>query len=200
MWFLRRQYAAHFSDVDSPREVFFVIGAWSLNWYPFYTLFIFGALLIAMVNSANIGRSFAVLAFVLISTFIFHVFHKLTFIRARSVFLGSANQGFAFFPKVEDVYLRRGSSNNAADQLGARLEKKMYRILSIDKSRMILFSPEVNGQENMMEILEVPVSEILGIRTSGRSHFSSVKMERLWIQLIPRISGWFRRKKWAKNT
>jgi hypothetical protein len=60
MWLLRRQYAAHASDIDSPRELFLVIGAWSLNWYPFYILAIVGGTVLYLSDILTSGSMAAV--------------------------------------------------------------------------------------------------------------------------------------------
>jgi hypothetical protein len=185
MWLLRRQYAAHASDIDSPRELFLVIGAWSLNWYPFYILAIVGGTVLYLSDILTSGSMAAVPVMTFVAILLFYFFHKLTFSRARTVFLGSAHEGFAFFPEVEALYLTHEGQEDSADQVNPYLRDRKYRVLSIDRSKVILFCPEADDRKDMIATLEIPRSELRALRVVGTSHFSGLPQSPPWTHLLP---------------
>jgi len=192
-WLLRRQYAAHFCEIDSPRESFFVIGAWSLNWYPFYILFFVLIVCVTLIGALEADELVRVSLTAILFLAGFYVFHRVTFIRARRVFVGSSGDGFAFFPEVEDLQLSGEALDGTREQVSSALRDGGYRVLSVDRSRLILFSPTASGQDDMMAIMVLPAGEVMAMRVKGQSQFSGVGPDSLAAQIFPGVARWLRR-------
>jgi len=171
LWLLRRQYAAHFSDIESPRELFLVIGAWSLNWYPFYLLFAAAVAGFVLAEQAASTYGNGAIWHALVVAGCFFLFHKITFRRARTVFLGSAREGFVFFPQVADLWLSSEVADDAAHDIAKAVVHGRFRVLARDSKKLVLFSTNEDRDRQTIEVFEIPVDAIRALRTQGIGHF-----------------------------
>jgi hypothetical protein len=174
-WHLRRQYAVHFAEIDSPRELLFVIGAWAFGWYPYYFFFIASVLAFNIVDQVASGKIWSTSAFAVVAAVCFYLFHRLAFIRARTVFEVSAREGFAFFPKLVDLCLKHEAEHEQLDRLKSVISENEFRVLSRDSKNVLLFCfrPGGNNDNQVVEVIEVPVSGIVALRVSGESQFAN---------------------------
>jgi hypothetical protein len=172
-WYLRRQYAAHFAEIDSPRELLFVIGAWAFNWYPYYIFFLASVFAFNIVDRVASGKIWSTAAFAVIAAVWFYLFHRLAFIRARTVFESSARERFAFFPKLVDLCLKHEAEHEQLNRLKSFISENEFRVLSRDSKSLLLFCfrPSGNIDNPVIEVIEVPVSGIAALRVSGKSQF-----------------------------
>lgn len=184
VWLLRRCYAAHACDIELPREFYLVLGAYAVNWWPFYLL-VFGLLAAAfVVSSFAPGEAAGFAGLWLCIVAFFSLLNRLTVLRVRNLFRGTVNDRFRFYPEVRSLYLTGGPESAELRALAERLTAKKFRVMERDSKKVVFFSADVQQKEPRVTIVEIPLSQVAALETSGAPHFFSQPTAGFWKQCL----------------